>query len=78
MTCKQMGGPCDTAMHASDSNSMMMEGGKHVQEMAGKGDVEHQKVLEMMNEMQKNPDSPEKKAWTDKFNADFAALPEDQ
>jgi hypothetical protein len=75
MTCKQMGGPCDTAMKAMDADSMMMEGAKHVQEMAAQGDEEHKKVLTMMDDMQKNPDSPENKAWTEKFMADFEALP---
>lgn len=43
--------------------------------MASKGDEEHKKVLVMMAEMQKNPDSEENKAWNDKFMADFAVLP---
>ena len=74
MTCKQMGGPCDTAMHAATAEEMMNEGGKHIKEMAAKGDEGHQKALAMMD---KGPDSPENKAWIEKFHADFAELPED-
>jgi hypothetical protein len=74
MTCRQMGGPCDTAIHAASAEEMMAEGGKHLKEMSDQGDEGHKMALAMMN---KGPDSPENIAWMDKLRADFAALPED-
>jgi predicted small metal-binding protein len=78
MTCRQMGGPCDAPLHGNSADEVMAEGAKHIQEMTDKGDEGHKKVLMMMNEMQKNPDSEMNKQWTEKFSADFAALPEDK
>lgn len=75
MTCKQMGGPCDTAIHGATAEEMMDNGAAHVKEMAGQGDEEHKKVLMMMEEMQKNPESG--KEWNEKFMKDFAALSEE-
>ena len=75
MTCKQMGGPCDTGIHANTADEMMNNGAIHIKEMAEKGDEEHKKVLVMMEEMQKNPESG--KEWNEKFLKDFAALSEE-
>ena len=74
MTCRQMDGPCDTPIQASSAEEMMKKGGDHINEMAAKGDEGHIKAKAMMD---KGPDSPENKAWMEKFAADFAALPED-
>lgn len=75
MTCRQMGGPCDMAMHGATADEMMAAGGAHVREMAAKGDEAHKKVEAMMDAMQNDPKSDEE--WMKKFQADFAALPED-
>ncbi len=75
MTCKQMGGPCDTPISGNTAEEMMNNGSSHIKEMAGKGDEEHKKVLMMMEEMQKNPESG--KEWNEKFMKDFAALSEE-
>jgi predicted small metal-binding protein len=76
MTCRQMGGNCDAAFQGKTSKEIMDAGAEHVKEMAASGDAEHIKILEMMNSMQNDPEAA--KAWDDKFQADFAALPEDQ
>lgn len=75
MTCRQMGGPCDTAIQGNTAEELMANGAAHLDEMAGK-DEGHKKAQEMMAQMQANPDSG--KDWNEKFMADFAALPEDQ
>ena len=72
MTCRQMGGPCDTPIHGSTPQEMMDNGAAHVMDS---GDDEHRKVLEMMEAMKDNPE--EAKKWDDDFAAKFAALPED-
>ena len=74
MTCKQLGGPCDTPITAGSKDEMMTKGGDHLKEMAGKGDKAHQDALAMM---MKGADSPENVAWMEKFDADYAAQPED-
>jgi predicted small metal-binding protein len=72
MTCRQMGGPCDVALHGETADEIMDKGTKHIQES---GDKDHKKVLDMMEDMQKNPDSG--KEWNDTFKKKFAQLPED-
>ena len=76
MTCKQMGGPCDAPIHGNTAEEMMNNGAKHLQEAAAKGDEAHKKVMTMMEEMQKNPESDSNKQWNEKFKKDFAALSE--
>lgn len=72
MTCRRMGGPCDTLVQGNTAEEMMKNGAMHINEMAGKGDEAHKKVQVMMEEMQKNPESG--KEWNEKFMKDFAAL----
>ena len=74
MTCRQMGGSCDAPITGATAEEIMGNGSKHVTEMANQGDEEHKKVLVMMEEMQKNPESG--KAWNEEFMAKFNQLPE--
>lgn len=74
MTCKQMGGPCDTAIHGETSEEMMNNGAAHVAEMAGQ-DEGHKSAMDMMEGAMTNPEAA--KEWNDKFQADFAAQPQD-
>jgi hypothetical protein len=71
-----MGGPCDTAFQGNTSEEIMNKGAAHVTEMAATGDEGHKKALEMMQAAQTDPALA--KQWGDKFEADYAALPEDQ
>ena len=71
MTCRQMGGPCDTVISGSTSEEMMNNGRDHVH---GMEDEEHKKVVTLMEEMQKDPEAA--KEWNDKFTKDFDELPE--
>ena len=72
MTCRQMGGPCDTAIQGATPEEMIANGAAHVSQT---NDEEHKKVLAMMEEIQKNPESG--KQWSDDFAKKFAELPED-
>ena len=36
MTCKQMGGPCDTKVQASSKDEMMTKGGEHLKRWQAK------------------------------------------
>lgn len=68
-----MGGPCDYAMHGDDAKTVMMMGGKHLEEM--KDDPAHAEAYKMMAETGKDPAA--NAAWMKKFEEDFAAMPED-
>ena len=71
MACKQMGGPCDMPIHGQTADEVMNNGAKHIQEA---NDEEHKKVLAMMEETRKNPESG--KQWYADFAKKFAELPE--
>lgn len=73
MTCKQMGGPCDTKISGETADDMMQNGATHLEEMAEQGDEAHKKAVDMMEEAQQNPESGEK--WFMEFKAKFDALP---
>jgi predicted small metal-binding protein len=72
MTCRQIGGPCDTEIHGETVDEMMNNGTKHVRESNDEG---HKKVVQMMEDMQKDPEAGKK--WTEDFSQKFAELPED-
>ena len=68
MTCAQMGGMCDTAVHADTENEMMMEGMKHLEEV-------HPEMATTIKTMPH--DDPMMVEWGKKFHSDFETLPED-
>jgi hypothetical protein len=76
MTCNQLAGACDMAFHATTFNEMGELSKKHAMEMAEKGDQAHiDKMEEMKNNYMTNPDGV--KAWFEKMQKEFDALPED-
>jgi hypothetical protein len=72
MTCRQMGGPCDMPLRGETVDELINNGTKHVQEQTDEG---HKKVMQMMDDMQKDPVAGQK--WTEDFKQKFADLPED-
>ena len=75
MTCKQLGGPCDTSFHATTADEVIKAEDKHLKEMVSGGDESHQSALKMMKGRWKNPISG--MGWYMKTKKAFAALPED-
>lgn len=69
MTCRQMGGPCDAQITGNTPEEMMKNGQDHLFSRADEG---HKKAIEMMDEMEKNPQAGKK--WNDEFLAKFAQL----
>lgn len=67
MTCKELGGPCDVAITASDKNDMMNKGMAHMEEA-------HPEMAADIKAMPK--DDPKMIEWNQKFDADFEASPE--
>ena len=74
MTCKQMGGPCDTSFQGSTADEVIKAQDKHLKEMVANGDEAHNDALQEMKGRWKNPLSGMK--WYLKVRKDFAALPE--
>ena len=75
MTCKQMGGPCDVAMHGNTADDVIKAGEQHLNDMVAKGDESHKTAAQMMADMRRNPASG--MDWYMKTQKDFAALSED-
>ena len=74
ITCKQMGGPCNTAFEGNTPDEIVQKGTMHVMEMAEKGDQGHIDAKKMMDDAQNNPEMA--KVWFDQLMKDFSAQPE--
>lgn len=66
MTCAQMGGECDTAIHAETHEEMINKGMAHLDEA-------HPEMAATIKAMPK--DDPAMVAWNEKFTTDFEATP---
>jgi predicted small metal-binding protein len=75
MTCEQLGGPCDFALHGNTADEVIKAQDRHLKEMVEGGDETHQAALDAMKGRWKKPISG--MAWYRKAKRDFAALPED-
>jgi hypothetical protein len=75
MTCRQMGGPCDTPLHGNTADEVIKADDQHLKDMVASGDQAHKSALTMMEDRWKNPAAG--MDWYKKIQADFAALPED-
>ena len=67
MTCRELGGMCDTGLTAETSDEMMMKGMAHLEEA-------HPEMAESIKAMPK--DDPAMLEWSQKFMADWASAPE--
>jgi len=76
MTCKQLGGPCDTALHGNTADDIIKAQDKHIRDRVANGDAAHKPALEAMEARWKDPAGG--MAWYQKTQGDFAALPEDK
>ena len=75
MTCKQLGGPCDLALHGNSADEVIKAQDKHLNEIVASGDEAHADALKAMKGRWKHPISG--MAWYKKAKSDFADLPED-
>ena len=76
MTCRQMGGPCDTAFHGNSADDVIKMQDKHLKEMVAGGDETHKDALKAMKDRWKNPIGG--MGWYINTQRAFAALPEDK
>lgn len=73
MTCKQLGGPCESAHHGEDYNEVIQAQDRHLREAVAAGSVDHEPALKDMKGRWKRPISGMK--WYRQVQRDFAALP---
>jgi hypothetical protein len=74
MTCKQMGGPCDTAFQGATADEVIKAQDKHLREAVEGGDATHEDARKAMQGRWKNPIKG--MGWYKQVKKDFAALPD--
>jgi hypothetical protein len=75
MTCRQMGGPCDTGLQGRTADDVIKAQDAHLKEMVAGGDETHREALQAMRGRWKRPVSG--LGWYRATKKAFAALPED-
>jgi hypothetical protein len=75
MTCRQMGGPCDTEFHGTKADQVIKAQDAHLKERVASGDESHRSAHEAMKGRWKNPVGG--LGWYRATKKAFAALPED-
>lgn len=73
MTCKQMGGPCDTAHHGEDANEVIKAQDQHLRQAVADGSVEHAPARRDMKSRWRRPVTGLK--WYRQVQRDFDLLP---
>jgi deoxyribodipyrimidine photolyase-like uncharacterized protein len=74
MTCRQLGGACDTEFRAETFEEMAELSKQHGMEMFEKQDPAHLTAMEKMQELMK--DQEEMNKWFESKRKEFEALPE--
>jgi hypothetical protein len=74
MTCKQLGGPCDLALHGETANDVIKAQDQHLKDAVAGGDTTHESALRDMKGRWKNPLAG--MGWYRKAKKDFAGLPD--
>ena len=74
MTCRQLGGPCDSAHDGMTADEVIKAQDRHLREMVANRDTTHQSALKDMKGRRKNPIKG--MGWYRQAKRDFAALPE--
>ena len=75
MTCKQLGGACDTLFHANTFEEMAEMSKKHGSEKFQLGDKQHMKAMNKMMELMKSPDALND--WFESKRKEFDSLSDD-
>lgn len=74
MTCKQLGGACELEFSAATFEEMAAMSKKHGMDMFQKGDADHLKAMNEMQELMKTPELMN--AWFENKRSEFNALPQ--
>ena len=75
MTCKDLGGPCDTPLHADTADEIIKAQDRHLKEVVAGGDESHEDALRDMKGRWRNP--MKGMGWYRQTKRQFADLPED-
>lgn len=75
MTCKQLGGPCETKFSANSADEVIKAMDRHLKDVVAGGDVSHKSALEEMQGRWKNPIGG--MGWYIKTKKQFGALVDD-
>jgi hypothetical protein len=75
MTCRQLGGACDIALHGETADDVIKAQDKHLNEVVAGGDAAHEQALKEMKGRWKHPIKG--MGWYKDTKREFAALPED-
>lgn len=76
MTCKQLGGPCDTAFHTNTGDEAIKAQDNHLKEVVAAGDKLHEDALKEMQGRWKNPIKA--MGWYINAKKVFEALPDNK
>jgi hypothetical protein len=74
MTCTQLGGACDLALHGETADEIIKAQDRHLREVVRGGDTAHQPALNDMKGRWRHP--VKGLGWYKDTKAAFAALPE--
>ena len=75
MTCQQLGGACELALHGESADEIIKAQDRHLNEVVDYGDQSHAEALKAMKGRWKNPIKG--MGWYKQVKKDFAALPLD-
>ena len=75
MTCRHLGGACDTEHRGADANEIIKAQDRHLRDEVAAGSTAHEPALREMKGRWKRPVSGLK--WYRQVQRDFAALPDD-
>ncbi len=75
MTCEQLGGACDLALHGTTADDVIKAQDAHLKEVVAGGDESHRDALKAMKGRWRHPISG--MGWYKETKRTFAALPED-
>lgn len=73
MTCKQLGGACNKEFNAETFEEMAELSKKHGMEMFQKGDEDHLKAMNQMQDLMQNPQAMQE--WFESKRKEFEELP---
>jgi hypothetical protein len=72
MTCRELGGACDTPLSGSTADEVIHAQDSHLKEVVAAGDTAHEKALSDMKGRWKHPIAG--MGWYRQVKRDFAAL----
>jgi predicted small metal-binding protein len=75
MTCKQLGGACNTEFSANSFEELANLSKMHGMEMFQQGDADHIRAMGEMQNLMKSPGGMDQ--WFENKRKEFEALPED-